>query len=89
MVYFVQGVLGLARLAVSFYLKDDLHLDPAETAVITGLSSLPWLVKPLYGFIRYEFFITSIPLDCDNCLRKLVCFAVIQCLYLVIEGGHI
>ncbi|GJN10159.1 hypothetical protein PR202_ga28228 [Eleusine coracana subsp. coracana] len=29
-VYFVQGVLGLARLAVSFYLKDDLHLDPAE-----------------------------------------------------------
>ena len=30
MVYFVQGVLGLSKLAVSFYLKDDLHLDPAE-----------------------------------------------------------
>jgi hypothetical protein len=29
-VYFVQGVLGLSRLAVSFYLKDDLNLDPAE-----------------------------------------------------------
>ncbi|MFS7967402.1 putative MFS transporter superfamily, biopterin transporter family [Helianthus anomalus] len=51
MVYFVQGVLGLARLAVSFYFKDDLHLDPAETAVITGFSALPWLIKPLYGFI--------------------------------------
>ncbi|KAJ7954864.1 folate-biopterin transporter 1, chloroplastic-like [Quillaja saponaria] len=51
MVYFVQGVLGLARLAVSFYLKDDLHLDPAETAVISGFSSLPWLIKPIYGFI--------------------------------------
>ncbi|KAE8077061.1 hypothetical protein FH972_015666 [Carpinus fangiana] len=51
MVYFVQGVLGLARLAVSFYLKDDLHLDPAETAVISGFSALPWLIKPLYGFI--------------------------------------
>ncbi|XP_054807543.1 folate-biopterin transporter 1, chloroplastic [Prosopis cineraria] len=51
MVYFVQGVLGLARLAVNFYLKDDLHLDPAETAVITGFSALPWLIKPLYGFI--------------------------------------
>jgi hypothetical protein len=34
MVYFVQGVLGLARLAVSFYLKDDLHLDPAEVCVL-------------------------------------------------------
>ncbi|XP_021309967.1 folate-biopterin transporter 1, chloroplastic isoform X3 [Sorghum bicolor] len=56
-VYFVQGVLGLARLAVSFYLKDDLHLDPAETAVVTGFSSLPWLIKPLYGFIS-----DSIPL---------------------------
>ncbi|KAM3261036.1 hypothetical protein ACQJBY_051979 [Aegilops geniculata] len=50
-VYFVQGVLGLSRLAVSFYLKDDLQLDPAEAAVITGFSALPWLVKPLYGFI--------------------------------------
>lgn len=56
-VYFVQGVLGLARLAVSFYLKDDLHLDPAETAVVSGVSALPWLVKPLYGFIS-----DSIPL---------------------------
>ncbi|XP_027116310.1 folate-biopterin transporter 1, chloroplastic-like [Coffea arabica] len=55
MVYFVQGVLGISRLAVSFYLKDDLHLDPAETAVITGFSSLPWLVKPLYGFISDSF----------------------------------
>jgi len=34
MVYFVQGVLGLARLAVSFYLKDDLHLDPAEVCFL-------------------------------------------------------
>ncbi|KAL9237634.1 hypothetical protein vseg_012160 [Gypsophila vaccaria] len=57
MVYFVQGVLGLARLAVSFYLKDDLHLDPAETALISGFSAFPWLVKPLYGFIS-----DSIPL---------------------------
>ncbi|KAJ1293230.1 hypothetical protein BS78_01G052400 [Paspalum vaginatum] len=56
-VYFVQGVLGLSRLAVSFYLKDNLHLDPAETAVISGFSALPWLVKPLYGFIS-----DSIPL---------------------------
>ncbi|CAN1193292.1 Folate-biopterin transporter 1, chloroplastic [Linum perenne] len=30
LVYFVQGVIGLSRLAVSFYLKDNLRLDPAE-----------------------------------------------------------
>lgn len=33
MVYFVQGVLGLSRIAVNFYLKDDLHLDPAEVII--------------------------------------------------------
>ncbi|XP_042509105.1 folate-biopterin transporter 1, chloroplastic-like isoform X2 [Macadamia integrifolia] len=55
MVYFVQGVLGLSKLAVNFYLKDDLHLDPAETAVISGFSALPWLIKPLYGFISDSF----------------------------------
>lgn len=30
LVYFVQGALGLAELATSFYLKDALHLDPAQ-----------------------------------------------------------
>jgi folate/biopterin transporter len=50
-VYFVQGILGLARLAISFFLKDELHLSPVEMSVILGIVSLPWIVKPLYGFI--------------------------------------
>ncbi len=32
MVYFVQGILSLPLLAVNFFLKDDLHLDPAEVS---------------------------------------------------------
>jgi folate/biopterin transporter len=51
MVYFVQGILGLARLAVSFFLKDDLGLTPAEVAALTGIATLPWTIKPLFGFI--------------------------------------
>eukprot|EP00775_Hariotina_reticulata_P012361 gene12361-12496_t len=51
MVYFVQGILGLSRLALSFFFKDDLGVDPAQVAVLTGLAGLPWVVKPLYGFI--------------------------------------
>ena len=50
-VYFVQGVLGLARLAVSFYLKDDLHLDPAEACVAHSFS------HPPYTF--FMFFVSS------------------------------
>jgi len=50
-IYFVQGILGLARLAVSFFLKDDLGLTPAEVAALTGITALPWVVKPLFGFM--------------------------------------
>jgi folate/biopterin transporter len=50
-VYFVQGILGLARLAVSFFLKDELHLSPAEVSALMGIAALPWMVKPLFGFI--------------------------------------
>jgi len=55
LVYFVQGILGLARLAVSFFLKDDLGLTPAEVAALTGIASAPWTVKPLFGFISDGF----------------------------------
>ncbi|MGK7877892.1 MAG: folate/biopterin family MFS transporter [Xenococcaceae cyanobacterium] len=50
-VYFVQGILGLARLAVSFFLKDDLALSPAEVAALMGIAALPWVIKPVFGFI--------------------------------------
>lgn len=51
LVYFVQGILGLARLAVSFFLKDELGLSPAEVSALVGVAALPWMVKPLFGFI--------------------------------------
>jgi folate/biopterin transporter len=50
-VYFVQGILGLSRLAVSFFLKDNLGLTPAQVAALTGIAALPWVIKPLFGFL--------------------------------------
>lgn len=37
-VYFVQGALGLSRLAVSFFMKDELHLSPVDMATLGELS---------------------------------------------------
>lgn len=51
LVYFVQGVVGLARLAVSFFLKDELGLSPAEVSALLGIVALPWMIKPLFGFV--------------------------------------
>uniref|UniRef100_B8HXJ1 Folate/biopterin transporter n=1 Tax=Cyanothece sp. (strain PCC 7425 / ATCC 29141) TaxID=395961 RepID=B8HXJ1_CYAP4 len=50
-VYFVQGVLGLARLAISFFFKDELGLSPAQVAALMGIAAVPWVVKPLFGFL--------------------------------------
>jgi folate/biopterin transporter len=50
-VYFVQGILGLARLAVSFFLKDELKLSPVQVSAMLGIVALPWIIKPLFGFL--------------------------------------
>ena len=50
-VYFIQGVLGLAQLAVKFFLKDDLGLSPTRMAALSGIIALPWVIKPLFGFL--------------------------------------
>ncbi len=50
-VYFVQGVLGLARLAVSFFLKDDLGLSPAQVGALMGIAAIPWMIKPFLGLL--------------------------------------
>ncbi len=54
-VYFVQGILRLSRLAVSFFLKDELGLSPAEVSALFGIIVLPWVMKPLFGFFSDGF----------------------------------
>jgi folate/biopterin transporter len=54
-IYFVEGGLGLARLAQSYLLKDILHLGPVELSTLSGLFILPWTIKPIYGFLSDGF----------------------------------
>jgi len=51
LVYFVQGIIGLSSLAITFYYKDTLHLEPSELSFIGSITAIPWIIKPLYGFI--------------------------------------
>jgi len=50
-VYFVQGLLGLSRLAVTYLLKDEFALSPADTAALIAAGFAPWVIKPVYGFL--------------------------------------
>ena len=49
--YFVQGVLGLAGLARTYFMKDQLGLSPAESSALLGITAFPWVIKPVYGFL--------------------------------------
>jgi folate/biopterin transporter len=51
----VQGSGYLSKLAQNYYFKDDLHLSPATLSFVTGLTMLPWVIKPLYGFTSDSF----------------------------------
>lgn len=54
-VYLVQGITESSRLALSFFFKDDLNLNPAEVEALLGLLFVPWMIKPLYGFLSDRF----------------------------------
>jgi len=55
-IYFVEGALGLARLAQTFLLKEEpFRLGPAELSATLGILTLPWTIKPLYGFLSDGF----------------------------------
>ena len=50
-IYFVQVILGLSRLAISFFLKDELGLSPASMGALIGLGAAPWVIKPILGLL--------------------------------------
>ena len=55
LLYLVQGFFGISKLAISFYYKDILHLSPFHLTVVTSITAIPWIIKPLYGFISDTF----------------------------------
>jgi hypothetical protein len=45
-----QGIVGsLPALAVSYYYKDNLGLDPSVTAAVGSINTIPWTIKPVHA----------------------------------------
>ena len=51
MVYGIsQGLsMGLSRISIQYYLKDEQKVQPSEAQVYLGIIQIPWMVKPLWG----------------------------------------
>src|SRR5690242_16467475 len=50
-VYFAQGMWYLPNLSITFFLKDTLGFNAAQTATFFSITVIPWLIKPVYGLI--------------------------------------
>lgn len=47
-----QGLGGaLARVGTEYYMKDVQKVQPSEAQIYGGITSIPWLVKPLWGLL--------------------------------------
>lgn len=47
-----QGLGGaLNRVATEYYMKDVQKVQPSEAQVYSGITSIPWMVKPIWGLL--------------------------------------
>ncbi|GLE05692.1 hypothetical protein PINS_up014732 [Pythium insidiosum] len=50
-VYASQGFNSFSALAINYYFKDNLKLQPAESQALTTVMMFPWGIKPVYGIV--------------------------------------
>lgn len=50
-VYIVQGFSSFTSLAVNYFFKENLQLQPTQSQLLQMLMKVPWRVKPIYGIL--------------------------------------
>lgn len=51
LIAFHQGVSYISKLAVQYFFKDELKIEPAWLAQINSITEIPWAIKPLLGLL--------------------------------------
>ncbi|CAN4075737.1 unnamed protein product [Withania somnifera] len=47
-----QGLGGaFSRISTEYYMKDVQKVQPSESQVYSGITSIPWIIKPLWGLL--------------------------------------
>lgn len=50
-----QGMMDLMTLPIFYFYKDVLKIEPAEISVYLVISTLPWVIKPVFGFLSDQY----------------------------------
>jgi predicted MFS family arabinose efflux permease len=54
-IYACQGFEGLPGTAMFAYLKEHLHFSPEKIMYIGSIISIPWLIKPIFGYFIDQY----------------------------------
>lgn len=54
-VYFTQGIEGLPSQGLFYYLKEQLNFPAEKIMLISSVTTLAWLVKPVIGYVIDNF----------------------------------
>lgn len=55
--FLVQGFRCFPWMAVNFFLKDGLKVDPSTLQILQCSANLPMVAKPFYGILSDSFYI--------------------------------
>jgi len=51
LISFFAGFFSISDLAIQFFFKDDLKVQPGIMGSVTSLTNIPWMIKPLFGLL--------------------------------------
>ncbi|KAJ0694721.1 putative MFS transporter superfamily, biopterin transporter family [Helianthus annuus] len=54
--FWIQGFRCFPWMAVIFFLKDGLHVDPSTLQILLNSANLPMVAKPFYGLVSDSFY---------------------------------
>ncbi|XP_011015763.1 PREDICTED: probable folate-biopterin transporter 7 [Populus euphratica] len=57
--FWIQGLRCLPWMAINFFLKDGLHVDPSTLQLLQNSANLPMVGKPLYGVVSDAVYISG------------------------------
>lgn len=57
--FWVQGLRCLPWMAVNFFLKDGLKVDPSTLQLLQNSANLPMVAKPIYGLLSDSVYIAG------------------------------
>ncbi|CAH9070868.1 unnamed protein product [Cuscuta epithymum] len=55
--FWVQGFRCFPWMAVNFFLKDDLRVDPSTLQILQSSANLPMVAKPFYGILSDSIYV--------------------------------